>query len=182
MLLADLLDDKNRLLCQMGAGRGKSRVVIALALHHLRTKKEDIFVVFSSAGLRKRDLDLMAEIITFAELTDKDFNKRVNFVVGLDQIPERRKCLVIVDESDYIVMKDPLNFFLKTSNTNAKVVCLTATPDDGKKGSLEHELMELLGYHEVLTEEAGQEKVPVVDNFRKMGALHQVKETIEEFR
>jgi hypothetical protein len=79
-------------------------------------------------------------------------------------------------------MKDPLNFFLKTSNTNAKVVCLTATPDDGKKGSLEHELMELLGYHEVLTEEAGQESEPVVDNYRKLGALDQVKDTIAEFR
>jgi hypothetical protein len=182
MLLADLLLDKNRLLCQMGAGKGKSRVVLALAIHHLRTKKEEIFVIFSSDGLRKRDLDLMADIHTFVGCTDSDFNKRVKFVVGLDQIPKKKGCLVIVDESDYIIMKDPVDFFLKTSNMNAKVVCLTATPDDGEVGSLEHELMKLLGYHKVLTEETGQESVPVVDNYRKMGALHQVKETIEEFR
>ena len=103
-------------------------------------------------------------------------------MVGLDQIPKRKGCLVIVDESDYIIMKDPVDFLVKTSNMNMKVVCLTATPDDGEVGSLEHDLMKLLGYHKVLTEEAGQEPMPEIDLYRKMGALHQVKETIEEFR
>ena len=63
MLLGDLLTENNRLLCQMGAGKGKSRVMIALAIHHLRTEKDEVFVSFSSDGLRRRDQDLMAEIL-----------------------------------------------------------------------------------------------------------------------
>ena len=154
----------------MGAGKGKSRIVIALALFHFQTTKEDIFIVFSSEGLCKRDQDLMADITKFVGSTTKDFDTRVRFVVGLDQIPPKRKCLVIVDESDYITMKNPVDFVDKTKNKKAKIVCLTATPDDGKEDSLEHILMKLLGYRNVLTEEAGQEKVPVIDSHRNLSS------------
>ena len=51
--------------------------MIGLALYHLKTTKEEVFVIFSSDGLRRRDLDIMADIIKFVDLTDKDFNTRV---------------------------------------------------------------------------------------------------------
>ena len=90
--------------------------------------------------------------------------------------------MVIVDESDYITMKDPVHFVEKTKNRHAKVVCLTATPDDGREVSLEHELMTLLGYRKVLTEDKDKEVVPIVDIYRKMECIGDIMSAIDEFR
>ena len=78
--------------------------------------------------------------------------KRLIHVVGVDKIPPSKRCLVIVDESDEMIMRNPEHFLTKTKNKNAKVVCLTATPDDGYDDSLERNLMNLLGYRLVRTE------------------------------
>ena len=55
MILANYLETENRVLCQMGAGMGKSRVAAALALHILMTTKREVYLVFSDQGLLNRD-------------------------------------------------------------------------------------------------------------------------------
>lgn len=55
MVLAVLLKDESRLLCQIGAGRGKSRVSAALALYFLTSTKKQVYLVFPDEGLMRRD-------------------------------------------------------------------------------------------------------------------------------
>ena len=56
MVLSSMLADNNRLLCQMGAGKGKSRVIAALALLYLKASTKDIYIVYLNDSLKKRDM------------------------------------------------------------------------------------------------------------------------------
>ena len=53
MVLSSMLSDHNRLLCQMGAGKGKSRVIAALALLYLKASTKDIYIVYLNDSLKK---------------------------------------------------------------------------------------------------------------------------------
>jgi len=55
MFLAIMLKDNRRLLCQIGAGKGKSRVAAALAYYFLTTTNKQIYLVYPDEGLLKRD-------------------------------------------------------------------------------------------------------------------------------
>ena len=55
MVLGVLLKDDKRLLCQIGAGKGKSRVAAALALYFLSTTNKQIYLVYPDEGLMRRD-------------------------------------------------------------------------------------------------------------------------------
>jgi hypothetical protein len=76
---------------------------------------------------------------------------RINYVVGVKNLPKEKECLVIIDESDEIIMMDPLTFYKMTKGESMQVVCLTATPDDGHAEGLERNLMDLMGYKLVRT-------------------------------
>ena len=54
-VLANMLKDHNRLLCVVGAGKGKSRVAAALAFLFLVTTKKQVYIVFSDKALMERD-------------------------------------------------------------------------------------------------------------------------------
>ena len=71
----------------MGASKGKSRVIAALALHHLKTTKEEVYIVFPFESLKNRDYDQCKDLWKFAGLVDKTSMKRLNHVVGVDKIP-----------------------------------------------------------------------------------------------
>ena len=146
MVLSSILPSDSRLLCQMGAGKGKSRVIAALALLYLKTTSKDIYIVFLNDSLKKRDKEQCNDLWTFEGHLDKKNAKRIHHVVGVNNIPADKECLVIVDESDEIIMSDPVKFYNKTSGANLQVVCLTATPDDGYADGLERNLLDLMGY------------------------------------
>ena len=55
MLLSSLATDSSKLLCQMGAGKGKSRVAAALAFYFLSVSKKQVYIVFTDEGLKNRD-------------------------------------------------------------------------------------------------------------------------------
>jgi hypothetical protein len=55
MVLAVLLKDDKRLLCQIGAGKGKSRVAAALALYFLTSTTKHVYLVYPDEGLMIRD-------------------------------------------------------------------------------------------------------------------------------
>ena len=46
-----------------------------------------------------------------------------------------------------------------------KVVCLTATPDDGVDDGLERDLMKLMGYKLIKTSKADEVQAPKIDQF-----------------
>lgn len=78
---------------------------------------------------------------------------RLYHVVGIDGVPPRKQCVVIVDESDDVVMKDPENFAKKMMAINKLVVCLTATPDDGTEEGSERKLMTMMGFKTIFAGE-----------------------------
>ena len=66
MVLTVLLKDDRRLLCQIGAGKGKSRVAAALALYFLTATKKQIYLVYPDEGLMKRDKKQCQYLWTYA--------------------------------------------------------------------------------------------------------------------
>ena len=45
---------------------------------------------------------------------DKKDAERIHHVVGVKNLPKDQECLVIVDESDEIIMNDPVKFYKTT--------------------------------------------------------------------
>lgn len=66
MVLAVLLKDESRLLCQIGAGRGKSRVAAALAFYYLATTRKQVYLVYPDEGLMRRDQEQCQHLWAFA--------------------------------------------------------------------------------------------------------------------
>ena len=135
----------------MGAGKGKSRVICALALLYLKASKKDIYIVYLNDSLKKRDMKQCEDLWKFEQSYDKKDAERIHHVVGVRNLPTDKECLVIIDESDEIIMLDPLKFYNMTKGEQMQVVCLTATPDDGHAEGLERKLMDLMGYKLVCT-------------------------------
>lgn len=71
--------------------------------------------------------------------------------MGVKGIPKNKDTIIIVDESDEMIMRDPLEFASSTTGGKLQVVCLTATPDDGINDGRERNLMNLMGYRLIRT-------------------------------
>lgn len=84
-------------------------------------------------------------------------------MVDVEDLPAKKACLAIFDESDDIIMKDPEKFYKKTKGKLMKVVCLTATPDDGYDDGLERNLMDLMGYRLIITSKADEVQAPKIE-------------------
>ena len=153
MVLAALLKDNKRLLCQFGAGKGKSRVAAALALYFLSDTKKQIYLVYPDEGLMRRDKEQCEHLWTYAGYVHQKGMGRLHHQVGIKGIPKTRDTIIIVDESDEVIMRDPVEFATSTMGGKLQVVCLTATPDDGILDGCERNLMKLMGYRLIKTEE-----------------------------
>ena len=94
----------------MGAGKGKSRVAAALAYHFLLTTKKQIYIVFPDEGLMRRDRDQCKDLWLYAGLVDAEGFQRLHHVVGVKGIPKSKETIIIVDESDEIIMRNPVEF------------------------------------------------------------------------
>ena len=125
-----MLKDHKRLLCQFGAGKGKSRVAAALAYLFLSTTTKKIYMVYPDRGLMRRDREQCKYLWKYAGLVDEKGFQRLQFITDLTKIEKNKKSIIVVDESDAIIMKDPEMFAESTMGCNLEVVCLTATPDD----------------------------------------------------
>ena len=71
----------------MGAGKGKSRVITALALLYLKTTPKDIYIVYLNDSLKKRDRDQCKDLWTFEVARDKKNSQRIKHVVGINKVP-----------------------------------------------------------------------------------------------
>ena len=100
MILPNELAQHAKILVQMKPSGGKTRVWSSLALHYMKTTNKLIFVVFPNKGLLKRDEKETEDLWQYAEIVDPKARSRLQFVVGVDEIKERKQCIVIVDESD----------------------------------------------------------------------------------
>lgn len=130
---------------------GKSRVIAALALLYLKATTKDIYIIYLNESLKKRDMKQCEDLWKFEQSYDKKDAERIHHVVGVKKLPIEKEILVIIDESDEIIMIDPLSFYNMTNGDKMQVVCLTATPDDGHAEGLERNLMDLLGYKLIRT-------------------------------
>ena len=163
MILANYLETQPRVLCQMGAGMGKSRVAAALAFHMLTTTKREVYLVFSDEGLLNRDQEQCKDLWKYTGITNKNDMKRLHHVVGIDDLPTTKKCVIIIDESDDIIMRNPVLFAKKTMGKSKSIVCLTATPDDGVEEGSERNLLNMMGYKLLRTGEKKEMVAPVIN-------------------
>ena len=60
---------------------------------------------------------------------------------------------VIVDESDNFIMKDPESFVKVILSPRIKLICFTATPDDGNEYGYERRLLNLKNFKLIRTGE-----------------------------
>jgi hypothetical protein len=62
---------------------------------------------------------------------DSKNKKRLKHIVDISKVNLNQESILIVDESDDVIMKNPKKFAQSILNEKIKVICLTATPDDG---------------------------------------------------
>ena len=151
LYLAYLSDKHSMLLCQYGAGRGKSRVAAAIAFYFLKTTKLPIYIVYPNLGLLARDKEKCKGLWRFAEAVDQKVTERLHHVCGIESVLKNKKSIVIVDESDSVILNDPIAFFKQVKSQTVKVICLTATPDDGYSAGTERNLIDLMNFKRVRT-------------------------------
>ena len=135
----------------MGAGKGKSRVTAAIAYHILTLSEEDeeVHVVFSHEELKDRDYNSYNFLWAFLEASNKKLLKRLHYQSDLKKFPtlkSKKKCIVVIDEGDEVILKDIKDFYAKTKGENIRVICLTATADDGDKEGVESQAFTRLGF------------------------------------
>ena len=158
----------------MGAGKGKSRVGAAIAHHFLKHTAMPVYLVFSDKGLLERDKKQCQDLWYFTGAVYEGSSGRLHHVVGVDSLPPKKKCVVIIDESDDVMMKDLENFVKKTMGQNLQIICLTATPDDGLEDGLERNLMISMGYHMIKTQETHELNLPNVQEFVPLNSKEEV--------
>ena len=90
MILATILKKDNRLLCQFGAGKGKSRVIAALAFLFLQLNKQEIYLVYSNNGLMRRDMKQCEDLWAFAGAANEKQMNRLHHIVGVDGLPTNK--------------------------------------------------------------------------------------------
>ena len=80
-----------------------------------------------------------------AKVTPKDYDARIHYVTSIDQVKTKQNCVIIVDESDDVMFKDLEAFYKTIKSKKARVICFTATADDGNKG-VEKQVVDTLGF------------------------------------
>ena len=94
----------------MGAGKGKSRVAAALAYYYLTNTKKQVYVVFADEGLKKRDETECEFLWAYAKILHQNEFERLHYWNGLQEIKRKKDSIFIIDESDAIIMRDPVDF------------------------------------------------------------------------
>ena len=166
------------------AGQGKSRIAGAAAYHILKTTNKHVYVVFANERLKKDDKDELENIWTFATSQNKNAEKRLHYVCSLKEITKHKYGeVVLVDESDEIIFKDLVLFYQKTKAPETKVICLTATADDGFKEGSEHKVLEALKfkvYQNSDNEESIDENQPKIHAEKKITCSEDLNAVVHE--
>ena len=129
----------------------------------------------------RRDRDQCKDLWLYAGLVDAEGFQRLHHVVGVKGIPKGKETIIIVDESDEIIMRNPVEFASCTLGVNLKVVCLTATPDDGLDDGCERNLMNLMGYRLIRTGSKQELEAPKIDTYAALRCANDVMVQVEEW-
>ena len=78
-----------------------------------------------------------------------------------------------------MIFKDVLTFYKHTKQPNKKVICLTASPDDGKDG-IERKIMQNMKYFAVQTSSDFQLEPPRIDQEVAMKDAEEMMAVVEE--
>ena len=93
-----------------------------------------------------------------------------------------RESILIVDESDDVIMKNPKKFAQSILNEKVKVICLTATPDDGLEQGSEKVLIDLLKFKRIFTEKKGNMVEPKIDERAKLPTTDEIMTLVKNYR
>ena len=119
-----MLDIHQRQIYALSCGSGKSRVAatIALLLLELHANVKTIHIVHLNDVLQKKDREDYEDLWALLPQSERvKYHTGIHFAPGVNSV-------VIIDESDEHVFKDPAAF-MKFS-AKAQVICLTATYAD----------------------------------------------------
>ena len=122
-----LLDCNSKQMWHFYSGMGKSCIVATLALMAcLANLYKQITIVILNGYLLQRDRDRFAVLL-------QSFSQQITYTSELDFVVTPNQ-LVIVDEADDLLYKQPSAFFnlgankmRRNTNTNPKIICMTAT-------------------------------------------------------
>ena len=80
----------------------------------------------------KRDKSEYEFLMAYMKVLDNTMAKRLHYVSTLITVNNcTARCYMIVDEADYVILKDLESFAKLAKRETVKTICLTATPDDG---------------------------------------------------
>lgn len=131
------ISDHPAQIWELGGGIGKSRIAATLGLMLLSTRAcTRVYFVIPNRGLIVRDRE---EFKTYWRLSQQESN--VEYVDGIDFKP-KAKSVVIVDEADFLMFRDPHKF--RAFAARQPTICFTATPPEGDADNLERMTYEQL--------------------------------------
>lgn len=101
----------------------------------LKCTKFNVKVLFQNDSLMNADLQRGKHISLFL---GKEWSKRVKYISSLPKQKLNKNTVVIIDESDYFMFKDPDEFHKKINQSQCYAVCLTGTVYDGTSLGFEY--------------------------------------------
>jgi hypothetical protein len=87
--------------------------------------------VFSHKELQGRDYNSYSFLWEYLKATSPKLMKRLHYQSSLKGILKTKQCVVVIDEGDEVILSDIPDFYKRTKDENIRVICLTATADDG---------------------------------------------------
>ena len=67
-----------------------------------------------------------------------------------------------------MIFKDVVTFWKITKRDEKRVICLTATPDDGYVEGVERKIVQMMGYQEIISEKKQDFKMPDIHAYAKL--------------
>ena len=100
----------------------------------------------------------------------------------ISDVNKRTENVIIADESDDTIFKDLELFYNKISGANSKIVCLTATPDDGNEKGSEKAALASLDFKIFRNAKEGQLEMPNWDATMDLSSIEKIMEQVEKRR
>ena len=138
----------------------------------------NVYILFSDKGLMDRDLEECRSLWRFLGASSSKERNRLKHISDVKLINTRSPGTIIVDESDDVIFKDLLTFYKYTKHSNKKVICLTASPDDGKDG-IERKILQNMKYSTVQTNANFHFEMPRIDQEIAMKDAGEVMDVVE---
>ena len=85
----------------------------------------------------------------------------------------------MIDEGDEVILSDIPDFYKKTKDDNIKVICLTATADDGDKEGVECKAFKQLGF-EIYKTTKETDKPPNIQAKLDLSTLEHIMKVVDQ--